>query len=117
MANENENAWADVEHSPVASDEFTGFANSPVDEDGKVVDSREVEAYVDKSDEGQKRQASQTTASSIASFKTEGTATNGAPAAVVVPAPKVEAEGTSDEEESDPEPVAPAEGEGANEDS
>jgi hypothetical protein len=83
MANENENAWADVEHSPVATDEFTGFANAPVDEDGKRVDSREVDAYVDESDEGKTRLASQTTESSIVVFKTEGTATNGAPAAEV----------------------------------
>ena len=120
MANDTEqNAWPDVEHPPVATDEFTGFANSPVDEDGKRVDPREVDAYVDETDEGKARLASQSTESSIVAFKSEGTSTNGAPAAVVDgSARKVDEAGAADEreaDEADSEPDSSAEGEGANE--
>lgn len=68
------------------AEEFTGFANAPVDKKGKRLDFRDVEAFVDESDEGKARDESQTTPSSLAQFKTNDQATNGAPAAQV-PAP------------------------------
>lgn len=107
-----------TEHSPIATDEFTGFANAPVDKDGKRLDFRDVDAYADETDEGKVRSSSQTTESSVVALKSEGPSTNGYPAAKVGGnGGDVEQEGTSDEEEADTDPDATAEGEGANEDS
>lgn len=69
------------------AEEFTGFANAPVDKKGKRLDFRDVDAFVDESDEGKERSARQTTPSSLAQFKTDDKSTEGAPAAQV-PAPK-----------------------------
>lgn len=65
---------------------FTGFANA-VDAKGKQVDAREVEAFVDESDEGKALRERQTTKSSIVDFHTDDKSTDGSPAAQV-PAPK-----------------------------
>jgi hypothetical protein len=67
----------------MAKEEFTGFANAPKDEDGKYLDFREVDAFVDESDEGKALKARQKTASSITAFRTADKSTDGAPAAVV----------------------------------
>lgn len=67
------------------AEEFGGFANAPVDKKGKVLDFRDVDAYVDESDEGKVRDASQSTPSSITKFHTDDKSTDGAPAANVPP--------------------------------
>lgn len=87
------------------SAEFSGFANDAYDKKGKRVDPREVPAFVDDSDEGKAREASQKTESSIVAFRTDDTTTNGAPAAVV-PDP--------DAKQENPEDAKAAEGQGAN---
>jgi hypothetical protein len=100
------------------AEKFEGFANAPVDEKtGERLDFRDVDAFVDESDEGQKRVASQTTPSSIVAFKTDDKSTDDAPAAVV-PAPEDEADGFEDDLDLDytdyedgdevPETVAPS---------
>lgn len=61
---------------------FTGFANA-LDSDGNEVDAREVDAFVDESEEGKLRQERQTTPSSIVDFHTDDQSTDGAPAANV----------------------------------
>jgi hypothetical protein len=76
----------------MAKEEFTGFANAPVDEDGKYLDFREVDAFVDESDEGKALRERQTTPSSIAAFHTDDKSTDGAPAAVVPDNVKAEAD-------------------------
>lgn len=53
----------------IMAEEFTGFANAPVDKKGKRLDFRDVEAFVDESDEGKIRTASQTTVSTVATGK------------------------------------------------
>lgn len=63
--------------------EFEGFANAPRDEDGKALDFRDVDPYVDESEAGKIRTASLTTESSLVQFRTEGPDTNGSPAASV----------------------------------
>jgi hypothetical protein len=65
------------------AEKFEGFANAPVDEDGKRLDFRDVDAFVDESDEGKVRDGSQTTPSSITQFHTDDQSTDGAPAANV----------------------------------
>lgn len=76
--------------------DFVGFANAPVDDDGKTLDFRDVDAYDAERDEAVKAP------SSIQQFKTDDQSTDGAPAAIV-PAPKVD-----DDESPD---ASPAEGE------
>ena len=89
------------------AEEHVGFANT-LDKKGKFVDARKVKPFKDTSDAGKVRDASQTTPSSIVDFKTEGTSTNGAPAAVV-PAP------AEKPDEADASTADAAEGKGANE--
>lgn len=85
----------EISHSPVSHGGFEGFANAPVDEDGKRLDFRDVPNFEDPSDEGKVRTKSQTTESSLVAFRTEGPSTNGAPAAKV-PAEKAEGEGANE---------------------
>jgi hypothetical protein len=73
--------------SPTEED-FTGFANAAQDKDGKLKDFRDVKPRKPKSEADKIRHRSQTTESSIVAFKTEGTGTNGPPAAVVAPKAK-----------------------------
>ena len=65
------------------NEEFSGFANAPVDEDGKRLDFRDVPNYEDETEAGETRKQSQTTESSIVGFRTNDQSTNGAPAATV----------------------------------
>src|SRR5690349_17499683 len=100
----NDTDWPDYPHSPVAREEFAGFANSPVDEDGNVVDAREVESYDDSTEDGAERKRVQTTESSVVANKGPGPSTNGYPAAQVGGTEAfrdeaVQQEGTSDEQE------------------
>jgi hypothetical protein len=84
----------------MAKEEFTGFANAPVDEDGKYLDFRDVEPFVDESDEGKALKARQETASSITAFHTDDKSTDGAPAAVV-PDPDAKADPAGVEADAD----------------
>lgn len=65
------------------AEEFTGFANAPVDKKGKSLDFRDVDGFVDESDEGKAVESSRRTPSSIVTSKTNDAATDGAPAAEV----------------------------------
>jgi len=101
------------------AEEFTGFANAPVDKKGKRLDFRSVDAYVDETEAGKARDASQSTPSSLVQFHTEDKSTDGAPAAVV-PAPvgedKTGTDGDSDEstaQDSNPTTAQTAGGKGA----
>ena len=92
-------------------DLFTGFANAPVDEDGKRLDFRDVPSYDESEDADEaSRQRKETldTPSSITQFTTNDTATEGSPMASVAPS-----NGSKTETESDEDADA-AEGQGAN---
>src|SRR5690349_13191453 len=94
----------------MATEEFKGFANAPVDEDGKHLDFRDVDPFVDESDEGKALRERQTTPSSIVGYHTDDKSTDGAPAAVV-PAPKDEAPAEAEAKaKSDPKTAKAAEG-------
>lgn len=68
----------------MATEEFKGFANAPVDEKtGERLDFRDVDPFVDESDEGKALAARQSTPSSIAQFKTDDQSTEGSPMAKV----------------------------------
>lgn len=73
---------------------FEGFANAPTNDKGERVDFRKVPAFKDSSAEGKVRRDSQKKKSVIVKHKTEGTGTNGAPAAVVGKTPTQTATGT-----------------------
>jgi len=83
--------------------EFEGFANAPRDEDGNVLDFRDVEPFRDETEEGQVREQSQKTESSLVQFRTEGTETNGSPAASVGKTPTETATGQTEQRADAPE--------------
>lgn len=87
------------------------FANAPVNDDGELQDFRDVPAYEDDSEEAKVRDESQKTQSSVVDFKTEGTSTNGFPAAEV-PAKGVDKTGTEPKDKA--QTAKAAGGKGAN---